>query len=132
MLRKVQRTWHTRWDADRACCRAFPKLAGVSYGQRLDFISKYCARFTAYDLERDCKNKFDSNAIKVLATKHRLEIGWIPKKLAKQLAPLMDAGREFKVQFIYKVVDEETGRARQLIIKIWEADVIERAKAAAN
>lgn len=84
-------------------------VAGVTYENRqgyLAYLSKQIAkeladngRETFVTLRREPGNKHDSNAILVVAhvpssNKH-IPIGYVPKQIAKTLAPLMDA--EMKV-----------------------------------
>ena len=48
-------------------------------------------------LERDAKNKFDKNAIKVIGcVRHgkKVCVGFVPKELAKELAPIMDNNKK--------------------------------------
>ena len=48
-------------------------------------------------LERDSKNKFDKNAIKVIGCVHhgkKVCVGFVPKELAKELAPIMDNNKK--------------------------------------
>ena len=48
-------------------------------------------------LERDVKNKFDKNAIKVIGcVRHgkKVCVGFVPKELAKELAPIMDNNKK--------------------------------------
>lgn len=48
-------------------------------------------------LERDSKNKFDKNAIKVIGcVRHgkKVCVGFVPKELAKELAPIMDNNKK--------------------------------------
>jgi hypothetical protein len=43
----------------------------------------------ALELRRDPENEHDPNAIQVLAGE---QVGWVPRELAEELAPLLDAG----------------------------------------
>ena len=48
-------------------------------------------------LERDAKNKFDKNAIKVIGCVRngkKVCVGFVPKDLAKELAPIMDKNKK--------------------------------------
>ena len=87
-------------------------LAGVTFGKRQYYIRKYCRRFTKYELVREPDNKFDKNAIGVVATKHKLHIGYIPKKLASKLSPIMDNGVGLKVGFTLKIFNEKDDSKR--------------------
>lgn len=76
------------------------KVAGVTFGERQGMIANLMklegARYKVYlTLRREKKNKNDSNAILVIGhcdIVHRhVPIGYVPKELAKELAPIMDA-----------------------------------------
>ncbi len=97
------------------------RLAGVTFGNRQHYIRNYCRMATSYFLEREPDNQFDPNAIKVLVSKYKAEIGYIPKKRAAELAPLLDAGVDLKVGFCLKLFDEnDLEKPYGLIVKIWE------------
>ena len=81
-------------------------VAGVTHENRqgyLIYLSKQIAkevaengRETFLTLRREPKNPFDSNAIQIIAhvpsqNKH-IPIGYVPAKVAKDMAPLMDNG----------------------------------------
>jgi hypothetical protein len=76
------------------------KLAGVSYGDCPDNIKQFgCPDTGFYILIRELDNQHDPNAIAV-SLGGVWHMGYIPSRLAKYLAPLMDAGREFDAEFI--------------------------------
>ena len=52
-----------------------------------------------FALVREPDNQHDPNAIRV-ALFGEFFMGYIPKEIAVQLAPLMDAGREFDAEFV--------------------------------
>lgn len=67
--------------------------AGVTFYNRqkaLAYLTRHNdARITLW---REYGNRYDANAIKILATTDkRMEIGYVPKQLAAKLAPVMDA-----------------------------------------
>lgn len=73
-------------------------VAGVTFENRqglLYYIAK--ANDVKITLWRDKENKNDSNAIKVMvkADGKKFPIGFVPKKLAKTLAPIIDEKRAF-------------------------------------
>lgn len=58
---------------------------------------------TRFELERDPNNRHDKNAIKVNVIEPHLGnvwIGWIGAEYAKMIAPLMDDGVEFRIEFL--------------------------------
>lgn len=69
------------------------KVVGISYEGRQRFIEKI-KQGDALDLVRDPNNKYDRNAIKIL-TKSRLQLGFVRKELAQQLADAMDRGNRY-------------------------------------
>ena len=71
----------------------FTKLAGVSFDGRQGIINKL-KKDTALSLKREAENEHDPNAIRIL-TKNNDDLGFLNKRLAKKLAPLMDAGEQF-------------------------------------
>lgn len=76
------------------------KLAGVSHGDCQDNIKQFgCPDTGFYILIREPDNPFDSKAIAV-SLGGVWHMGFIPRKLAAELAPLMDAGKEFDAEFI--------------------------------
>ena len=77
------------------------KVAGISRHQkRLEFVT-FKAFFILY---REPSNPYDKNAIKVKAWgKH--DLGYIPRELAADLAPLLDAGKvSRRAEFVRKNV----------------------------
>lgn len=75
------------------------KAAGVTYGKRqkaLEHLARYAPEQISIRLERECDNKFDRNAVAVIATvqgKGSYCMGYLPRALAAFVAPLMDAGK---------------------------------------
>jgi hypothetical protein len=57
-----------------------------------------CPCIGSYALEREPDNPSDPNAIRVAIAKYL--VGYIPADIAKELAPLMDAGNHFFAEFI--------------------------------
>lgn len=96
------------------------RLAGVTFGSRQHYIKEYARQAQKYFLLREPDNKFDPNAIRVLVSKYKADIGYIPAKKAELLAPLMDAGIELKVGFCLKLIDEKNiNKPVGIIVKIW-------------
>lgn len=82
------------------------KVAGVTFGQRQGMLANLMqlenAKYKVYlTLRREKKNKNDNNAILVIGhcdIVHRhVPIGYVPKELAKELAPIMDAKQKIWV-----------------------------------
>ena len=74
-------------------------LAGVTYRDAQENIKRFgCRDIGSFALVREPENAYDPNAIRVEIAGFFL--GYIPKDIAKKLAPLMDAGREFLAVFI--------------------------------
>lgn len=82
------------------------KVAGVTFGERQGMLANLMklenAHYKVYlTLRREKKNKNDSNAILVIGhcdVVHRhVPIGYVPKELAKELAPIMDAKQKIWV-----------------------------------
>ncbi len=72
------------------------RLAGVTFEGRQSLI----AGLSTYDeiyMERDYFNRYDRNAIGVY-TKSGLSIGWIPKEIARRLAPKLDDGDKYEIR----------------------------------
>ena len=96
------------------------RLAGVTFGSRQHYIKEYCRQAQKYFLVREPDNEFDPNAIRVLVSKYKADIGYIPAKKAELLAPLMDAGIELKVGFCLKLIDEKNiNKPVGIVVKIW-------------
>ena len=76
------------------------KLAGVSFGDTQQNIKQFgCEDIGSYVLIREPDNPHDPDAIAV-SLGGVWHMGYIPSALAKYLSPLMDAGREFDVEFV--------------------------------
>jgi len=76
------------------------KLAGVQFGACQDNIKKYAGPGVGdFELVREPDNSYDQNAIKVALFGH-FEFGYIPRPIANELAPLMDAGRHLEAEYI--------------------------------
>lgn len=75
------------------------KLAGVTFGNCQENIKQWgCADIGTYALCREPHNPHDPNAIRVsLFGQH--DMGYVPKHIARELAPMMDAGRSFMAEY---------------------------------
>jgi hypothetical protein len=75
------------------------KVAGVTFGDAQENIKKFgCRDIGSFRLVREPDNTHDPNAIRVEIAGHYL--GHIPKDKAKELAPLIDDGRNFIALFV--------------------------------
>jgi hypothetical protein len=84
------------------------KLTGVSFGDAQQNIRQFgCAAIGSYALIREMGNEFDPNAIQV-SLGGVWFMGYVPARLAKVLAPMIDAGRTFLAEFVVR--NEAPGR----------------------
>ena len=100
------------------------KTAGVTQERRQQLL----ARLRRYDredvtitLERDTRNLYDSNAVKIIAAvrgKGSAVMGYINRTLAEALAPLLDKGKEVKAALISVTGGNEYRRNYGLSIAI--------------
>jgi len=76
------------------------KLVGVTFENAQPNIKKFGNEHIRWFVcVREGSNPHDANAIRV-ALFGEYFMGYIPKETAAQLAPMMDAGREFDAKFI--------------------------------
>ena len=76
------------------------KLAGVIVKDAQENIKTFgCEDIGSYALVREPDNEHDPNAIRV-ALAGVIYMGYIPRHIAKDLAPQLDAGRNFIAQFV--------------------------------
>jgi len=74
-------------------------LAGVTFRDAQENIRRFgCKEIGSFALVREPENPYDPNAIRVEVAGFFL--GYIRKEIAKTLAPLKDAGREFLALFV--------------------------------
>uniref|UniRef100_A0A6M3KNJ9 Putative HIRAN domain containing protein n=1 Tax=viral metagenome TaxID=1070528 RepID=A0A6M3KNJ9_9ZZZZ len=86
------------------------KLAGVTFGNRQKLIKTFMELGNVVPseiiLKREPDNKFDPNAINVMIRDQ--SVGYIPKDIAIDLAPLMDIEEEINVTgFAFNVLPHE-------------------------
>lgn len=71
--------------------------------ERLSFLAKFPPRKLTVTLEREPKNQYDDNAIKVIVhipqIRRKTVIGYVPKGLTKELAKVIDKGIMVKPVF---------------------------------
>ena len=76
------------------------RLSGVSFGNAQSNIKTFGSPdIRWFALFREAGNQHDPNAIRV-ALFGELFMGYVPKEIARELAPLMDAGRDFDAEFV--------------------------------
>lgn len=71
--------------------------AGTTFARRQNYLAHLAVSGKHYSVRliREASNKKDSNAIKVMAfteDKKRLPVGYVPRALAAEIAPVMDQG----------------------------------------
>ncbi len=98
------------------------KVMGIHVGKRRQHIHKYVLRWSKFVLTRDPDNKFDANAILIELLvrngQHKLDLGYVPRETAEQIAPLIDAGAEFKATFRIKIMNEKNGELIALYLNL--------------
>ncbi len=67
------------------------RVAGVAGGRHHALDADAAAPGSPLELRRDPANEHDANAIMVLAGGE--QVGWVPREIAAELAPELDAGR---------------------------------------
>lgn len=77
------------------------KLSAVTFRDAQENIKLFgCRDVGSFAMVREPQNAYDSNAIRVeLGGKY---LGYIPKRTARYLAPLMDAGKTFYTKFVHR------------------------------
>lgn len=83
------------------------RVAGVSYEDRQKYIELLHEK-TPIFLQREGNNPYDENAIAVMATiqSENQKIGYLPRGIAKEIAPRMDKGEFIFVQLLDKKQEE--------------------------
>lgn len=76
------------------------RLAGVTFDDCQANIRKWgCPDIGTYALVREPENPYDPNAVRV-SLFGIYEMGYLPRWLSKDIAPQMDAGRNFIAEFV--------------------------------
>jgi len=76
------------------------KVKGVTFRDAQNNIKTFgCEDIGSYALVREPNNPHDPNAIRV-ALAGIVFLGYVPRDVAKELAPLMDEGRKFMAFFV--------------------------------
>ena len=83
------------------------RVAGTTFEnrqERLQFLKQFQQKDLSVTLEREVNNRYDSNAIKIVAHIRPLSkktvIGYIPKGLSKELVKVIDTGIQIKATLI--------------------------------
>lgn len=92
----------------------YAKLAGVSFGNRQNIIISKLQKNIKLNLKRDYKNEYDKNAIGVYYNNDL--VGWIPKYLAKKMAPEIDLG--IKWEAIIKDITGDQHKTKGINIEL--------------
>lgn len=82
----------------------YAKVSGVTFGNRqtaLRHLTKYDSECISIELIREPENKFDKNAVAVVAKVNGkgYKMGYMPRYIALMLAPLMDMGKTMKAVY---------------------------------
>lgn len=78
------------------------RLAGVTFSDAQQNIKKFgCRDIMTYALIREPDNIHDPNAIRV-SLFDLFFMGYVPRHIARDLAPLMDSGRSFQAYFVQR------------------------------
>ena len=102
------------------------KVKGVTFRDAQRNIMTFgCKDIGSYALVREPDNPYDPNAIRV-ALAGILFMGYVPKDVARELAPLMDDGREF-IAFFVSRNEDSTHRTVGLTVRIEELPLQEAA-----
>ena len=75
------------------------RLSGVSFGDAQKNVRMFgCKDVGTYALVREPENRHDTNAIRVEVGGYFM--GYVPKRIARWLAPEMDNGRRFRAEYL--------------------------------
>lgn len=92
----------------------YTKVSGVTYGERQRYIATLRAG-EQLSMRRERQNQFDQNAIALYDSREH-HLGYVPKEIASNLAPIMDAGE--KLEACVMSVSGGNGYSYGLNIKI--------------
>jgi hypothetical protein len=101
------------------------KLAGVVFENGQENIKKFgCEDINSFALMREPKNPHDPNAIRVHLG--GIFLGYVPRPISKELAPQMDAGKQF-IAFFVKLNKHPNHERIGLTVRIEEVRCVEAA-----
>ncbi len=99
------------------------KVVGVTYDGRQDNINQICESTDELVAVREPENPYDKNAIHIYIktddgkkVREMKSCGYINRHLAKDLAPLMDEGRELTIHN-YHILGSGVDSARGVLIE---------------
>ncbi len=92
----------------------YTKVSGVTYGERQRYIATLRAG-EQLSMRRERQNQFDQNAIALYDSREH-HLGYVPKEIASNLAPIMDAGE--RLDAVVMSVSGGNGYSYGLNIKI--------------
>jgi len=97
------------------------KLVGVTFNNCQENIRQWgCSDIKAFPLIREPDNPHDPNAVRVsLFSKH--DVGYLPRAIAQEIAPLMDSGRNFLAEFV-RINEWHTYETVGLTVRIVETN----------
>lgn len=95
------------------------RLSGVTFGDAQENIKRYgMPGLIDYDLIREPDNPNDPNAIRVVIFGNDF-MGYIPKRIARDIAPMMVNGRIFVAEF-YRLNKSPAHKTLGLTVRIVE------------
>jgi len=95
------------------------KVAGVTYENRQDTIKDLNEVVDELELVREPSNQYDENAIKIMIKESNIDIGYVPRNVAKALAPIMDSGEyEIQVTDCLKKQGKHTSIGAELLLRV--------------
>lgn len=97
------------------------KVMGDFIGDRKKHAQKYTHWHSRFQMVREPGNANDENAILIkLAVRNGntfLDMGYMPRDLAGEIAPRIDSGERFKITFRCKIIDD-LGRYHGLYLNL--------------
>lgn len=102
------------------------KVMGIHVDKRRENIQKYVKSGSKFELKREPDNQFDENAIlielPVRGGQFNLDLGYVPRETAAEIAPLIDSGIDFKTTFRTKIISDKSGRLVDLWLNLIRVD----------
>jgi len=95
-------------------------VKGTFIGNRMTHISKYVGHGSKFRLDREPENEFDPNAIavkQIFKSGGSVMLGYVPRELAAEWAPLMDNGWMPEVTFGIKFIEEKMGTCKGMKLR---------------
>ena len=134
---KEEDSYIVRFRYQRGACRKLGKqlyqqceVAGISRTENRDDADSFVyANRKALRLEREPDNPRDPKAIQVLGVSatSSYTLGYIPKAIASELAPLMDAGHDIRARLdtIFLPTDRYSAK---VFFSIWDGSAVKKTK----